>query len=340
MHRLRLWSASAALALTFSLALEIAGPAFSRGDDPTDLSPRASAPGESPALARLAAQETPNVTMWRWLKDTYWYVPATNLPAVLFDAQNRRLAPVADQTVYHITEYRDGYFWGPTAVKLGSAAVSCLSLVGSVTPEGSVFLAFTPTDVNANTSITQGTGQMRLRLGQWTMENQMSSGPVRLQVTHWAYMFQTQPGDPSWLSLPGLGISVEELLGQCPPGPQPGVDGTPTPSPVPTRTPTPSPTPTRTATPTATPVRASVAPAIAPLPPRALGAQPLLPPVPLLLTLPLPPLMAVNPATAAAGRVLEAEVPIVPEAESAGLIALGMAGLAVAAVWQRGRTGR
>jgi len=72
--------------------------------------------------AAPAARETPD--RWNWLKNTYWYVPAPNLPAFLFDADREELTPVLDQTVFHITDYRDGYFWGRTVALLQLGGVA------------------------------------------------------------------------------------------------------------------------------------------------------------------------------------------------------------------------
>jgi hypothetical protein len=43
----------------------------------------------------------------------------------------------------------------------------------------------------------------------------MSSGPATVQVSHWAYMLQTSEGEPSWNSLPGVGVSVPDFIAQC-----------------------------------------------------------------------------------------------------------------------------
>jgi hypothetical protein len=95
----------------------------------------------------------------------------------------------------------------------------CLTLAGSVTPEGKIHLTFIPEDPNLTEAPTVGVGTMRKKKGEWTMENQMSSGPgSRLQVVHWAYMYQSRPGDPSWESLPGVDTSVEEFMARCPAG--------------------------------------------------------------------------------------------------------------------------
>ncbi len=185
-----------------------------------------------PAKAAVA----PTVKRWSWLADTYWYVPPSNLPAVLYNSSTDTLAPVTDQTVFQITGYREGYFWGKSVTQLspssasgssmvGSSSASGSSMVGSVTPQGKVLLTFTQTSGGSSPSITEGFGTMQRKFGQWTMENQMFTSPdEKLQIGHWAYMVQTHPGLPSWNSLPSVGISVPAFLGQFTvPGPQPVV---------------------------------------------------------------------------------------------------------------------
>src|SRR5215467_14517338 len=49
---------------------------------------------------------------WSSLQDTYWYVPPASLPALQLDPDSGTLNWVIDQTVWHITGYREGYFWG------------------------------------------------------------------------------------------------------------------------------------------------------------------------------------------------------------------------------------
>ncbi|WP_165247871.1 hypothetical protein [Paludisphaera soli] len=123
-----------------------------------------------------------------------------------------------DQTVYHVSGYRNGYFWGETVSQLGSGEPMSSALVGSVTPQGRVLLTF-----SSSTEVVQGFGQMTRKHGQWTMENQMftptSSGA---QVGHWAYMVQTRPGMKSWNALPAVGVSVPTFLANYDlPGPSP-----------------------------------------------------------------------------------------------------------------------
>ena len=157
----------------------------------------------------------PTVKRWSWLANTYWYVPTTNLHAVLYNSTTGSLMGVSDQTVYHITSYRGGYFTGPVVTQLGSSPASSSSMLGSVTPEGQVLLTFTTTSMNSSPSITEGFGKMTRKFGQWTMENQMFTAPnEKLQIGHWAYMLQTRPGMRIWNSLPSADVSIPEFLSQ------------------------------------------------------------------------------------------------------------------------------
>lgn len=152
---------------------------------------------------------------WRWLKGTTWYVPTSGLPAYVYLPKENCLLPVSDQTVYTITGYRNGYFWGRTATKLGNTDISCKSLVGSVTPEGKIYLTFTQFPFADGTLPTIGFGSMTRKWGNWTMENQMSTGSSTAQIGHWAYMVQTIPGSASWQSLPGVSMSVPDFMEPC-----------------------------------------------------------------------------------------------------------------------------
>jgi hypothetical protein len=160
------------------------------------------------ALVRPATKPQPTAARWAWLANTYWYVPTPNLPALIYDSKSGALVPVLDQTVYHITGYRNGYFWGETVTQLGRSKPTSTALVGSVTPEGRVLLTFT-----SSSNATTGYGTMTRRNGVWTMANQMftrtTTGSL---VGHWAYMMQTRPGTRSWSSLPLARVSVPKFL--------------------------------------------------------------------------------------------------------------------------------
>ncbi len=159
---------------------------------------------------------------WSWFAKTYWYVPTANVPATLYDNSTGTIVPVLDQTVFEITGYSNGYFWGKTVTQLGSSSPSGSSMVGSVTPQGKVLLTFTATS-GSSPSVTEGFGTMVRKHGQWTMENQMFTSPSSaLQIGHWAYMVRTRPGLASWNDLPSAGVSVPEFLSESPgTGPQP-----------------------------------------------------------------------------------------------------------------------
>ncbi|MEN9867690.1 MAG: hypothetical protein RL748_3280, partial [Pseudomonadota bacterium] len=49
---------------------------------------------------------------WAWLTDTYWYVRTPDLPALQLDPEDNLLSWLVDQTVWHISGYKNGYFWG------------------------------------------------------------------------------------------------------------------------------------------------------------------------------------------------------------------------------------
>lgn len=151
----------------------------------------------------------PNTTDWSWLMDTYWYVPAESLSALRYNPKKNRLTWVADQTVWHITGYLTGYFWGVTAVmqydtgKAAPARPTGLVMFGSITPEGSVHVTFTPDVARLSLSSTVGIGRAIPHDGGPSLEMQMSMGMTET-LAHWAYMVRTTPSDPSWTSLPAF----------------------------------------------------------------------------------------------------------------------------------------
>ncbi len=167
-------------------------------------------PAETAPVSSLAT-----VRRWSWLASSYWYVPDRNLAATLYNSGAGTITAVQDQTVFQITRYRDGYFWGKSVTQLGGSSASGSAMVGSVTPQGRVLLTFTPISGGSSTTVTEGYGTMQRKRGGWTMENQMFTSPLQtLQIGHWAYMVQTRPGLPSWTSLPGSGLSVPAFLNQ------------------------------------------------------------------------------------------------------------------------------
>ena len=162
---------------------------------------------------------------WNWLKDTYWYVLPENLSALRFDPDNDSLNWVSDQTVWHITGYENGYFWGVSATVIKEKEEQpaqhrrglhpvCFAMLGTITPQGSVHLTFILSKASSSRSATTGVGRAMEYRNEWRLEMQMSSGNDD-RTAHWAYMTRTQPGESSWESLPGAGISVPDMLEGC-----------------------------------------------------------------------------------------------------------------------------
>ena len=173
----------------------------------------------------VADAQSASTNRWQWLNNTYWYVPSQYLLAVVSDPSLGPPIPVSDQTVYYISNYKGGYFWGTTAVSYTAphsepSSPTCLQLVGSVTPEGEVHLTFTPlsstTPAPAAPAPTIGIGNMTFQQSKWTMENQMSATVIGdLLLTHWAYLYQCTRGQPCFRSLPGVKTSIPDFLGPC-----------------------------------------------------------------------------------------------------------------------------
>ena len=153
------------------------------------------------------------------LDDTYWYVPTTYLPASLTINSVPRVVTVSDQTVWRIVKYSGGYVSGISATNLG-AGWSYTLMNGSITPDGSVKLSFSPLgSPNPNDPTTQvvTTGDGTLRRTGMRLEflMQMATGTAAAGVTHWARMMRVGPGDREWLFLPGYpttGVPDLELL--------------------------------------------------------------------------------------------------------------------------------
>lgn len=140
---------------------------------------------------------------WDFLEHSYWYVPTPYLAAYALlngDTDTPQTVPLVDQTLWHITNVVDGYVFGEVATDLGKGWVYS-TLVGSITPDGSVSFSFTQQGSDAD--ITIGRGEMVRQGGQWFFEMQMTSGTGSSSVSHWAYMAEAVPGDRASTMLPG-----------------------------------------------------------------------------------------------------------------------------------------
>ena len=174
-------------------------------------------PLATPSLAALS-----EIAKYRFLEDSKWIVPRATLPAISFDLATGTATAVVDQTVWDITDYRDGYFWGQTAAEFRDAATgelvssACMHMVGSVTPSGKVHITFVNKDQETALTATRGTGRLvRDRGGAWVFEEmQMSSGSTSI-TAHWSAMVQCKPGQPCEDRLPGTKSSLEDFLATC-----------------------------------------------------------------------------------------------------------------------------
>jgi len=158
---------------------------------------------------------------WNWLADTYWYVRQPDLPALQLDPDGNALSWLVDQTVWHISGYKNGYFWGVTAAVTYNAGeeqpshgpktrIGQLTMLGTVLPNGQVQITFFPG--RNGSSPTIGFGQM-VKVGEaWAFEMQMSTDRGDNRLLHWANMVETHEGEASWNQLPGLDLSVPEML--------------------------------------------------------------------------------------------------------------------------------
>lgn len=184
-----------------------------------------------------AEPKPPSASDWKWLAGTTWIVPPKGVLAYQLQGNGAptacalpgepaitpclptttppTLVALRDQTVYHISGYRSGYFWGTMVVALGAPGVAttygCTSLLGPISPDGDLLIINGTLVQGARPVQSGGNGKMVKRNGRWTMMN-VKSGPY----THWAYMVQSKPGDAFYRRLPFVGISVDEMLAKCP----------------------------------------------------------------------------------------------------------------------------
>jgi hypothetical protein len=191
-----------------------------------------------PLLSLLIAQDLPAPAQapatrldWAWLADTYWIVPTADLPAMQMDPKDDAVTWIVDQTVWHFQGVRTGYVWGygvamlraPTPENPGPGeadTTQCLTILGTITPDGAVHLTFVPTVARRSTLATVGTGRIWTQIApgqptpEPTFEMQMSTGS-RDRTAHWAPMIQVEASDPWWTALPGFPLGVEEALEGC-----------------------------------------------------------------------------------------------------------------------------
>jgi len=180
--------------------------------------PAAGASAHAP-LPPSEERPIPPYDRWKWIEDTYWIVPSNGIFSIYHPLGTDDFVVTRGQTVFHITDYFNGYFTGSVVVKLTTQLVpSCQYMLGQVTPEGRVYM--TMYDVASGAVTNTPLGTMVKKGGKWTMVNQMTGPASGGTLSHWAYMVQSKREDPTFRDLPWAHESVPQFLSACPPGPK------------------------------------------------------------------------------------------------------------------------
>lgn len=164
---------------------------------------------------------------WAWLKDTYWIVPEDGIYSIYHTGADQ-FDVASGQTVFHITDYYNGYWTGVVKVAITALGIpSCQYVMGQVTPEGRVHMTMYHTD--SGDVVNYPIGTMVYKEDQWTMVNEMTSVTQSGgTLSHWAYMVQSDESAPTWNDLPFVHESVPAFMSTCPAGPmilhKPGLD--------------------------------------------------------------------------------------------------------------------
>lgn len=150
----------------------------------------------------------------KYLRNTVWIVPPPTLLAYEFVGGIH--VPVSDQTVWVISRYDQGYFFGDSYTTLNGTPSSQRKIVGSVTPRGDVYITFYPlSDETESTDIVNGIGSFEKQNGKYTFIMQMNSAENSLSgLSHWSYMISVKPDDYFYQHLPGVNMSVPEFISQ------------------------------------------------------------------------------------------------------------------------------
>lgn len=146
-------------------------------------------------------------------KNSTWIVPPQTLLAYFYDSAE--FSSITDQTVWVISSYNQGYFFGQSYAALNNSILSQRYLAGSVTSEGKVYITFY-SGTASSTDLINGIGSLSMKSsGQCYFTMQMNSGQNSVSgVTHWSYMIPVNPGDVFYNNLPGTNMSVPQFLAQ------------------------------------------------------------------------------------------------------------------------------
>ena len=119
----------------------------------------------NPATHFLSANDLSNKTSssdpYQYcFKNSTWIVPSQTLLAYLYD--NGSVTPVSDQTVWVISKYNKGYFFGQSYTSIDNNPSSQKYLIGSVTSEGKVYITFY-SGTSTNTDLVSGLGTLTVQ---------------------------------------------------------------------------------------------------------------------------------------------------------------------------------
>ncbi len=149
----------------------------------------------------------------KYIENTIWVVPPDSLLAFEYNEGSHTAA--SDQTVWVIDNFRQGYFFGHSYESINQSELSQMSMLGSVTDQGDVYITFYPVDGEQSSQIVSGIGKFIKKDGQYVFVMQMNSSPDdTIGLSHWAYMVSVNKHSCFYQNLPGENMSVPEFLSQ------------------------------------------------------------------------------------------------------------------------------
>jgi hypothetical protein len=142
-----------------------------------------------------------------------WIVPPQTLLSYLYN--NGVVTPASDQTVWVLSTYNQGYFFGESYTAIDNSILSDRFLIGSVTTDGKVLITFY-SGTSTSTDLVSGVGTLSAKSsGQCSFTMQMNSGQNGVSgLIHWSYMIPVNPGDYYYEHLPGTNMTVPQFLAQ------------------------------------------------------------------------------------------------------------------------------
>lgn len=148
------------------------------------------------------------------LNNTTWIVPPSTLLA--YEYSPTSYTPVTDQTVWIIDKYDQGYFFGNSYTAIidssNSITYSQKKMLGTITPEGAVYITFIPTGAISSTDLVNGIGTFFIPLTGCQFVMQMNAGSTTNGLSHWSYMISIDENSPYFYNLPGVNQSLPDFL--------------------------------------------------------------------------------------------------------------------------------